>query len=632
MKLKIGSSFLPIPHLLADIVTILVAVYASLWLRLGSDLGRHVVSLNNFALLFVATRVSVLFMFHVYSGMWRYTSIRDATAIVKSIGISELLFFAITYLAPNLGYLPRSFFFIDAVLSMSLLIGIRVFRRSLFEQYQLPKSANYQFRKALVVGAGNNGRSLVQILSKNGQAGIEVVGFIDDDESKQNRRIQGVHVLGRTKDIGRLLESTRAQEVILAITNPTGELLRKVVEECRQFNIRPQIISQFGLRVKRGQREELYREINISDLLNRQVAEIDYSAVSKLLNGKVVLITGAGGSIGSELARQISRLGPSRLLILDHSEVNLYNIDQELRLSTTDIDRVVPLLADLKDKNSLSRIFERYRPDWVFHAAAYKHVHLVEVNPFSAILNNIGGTQNILELSLSADIEGFVQISTDKAVNPVGVMGATKRICELMVSLAGRSSKKCFCSVRFGNVIGSSGSLIPLLQNQIKEGGPVTITHEDMTRYFMLIPEAVSLVLMSATIAKPGDINVLKMGEPVKVLDIARSLLTFMGKTEEEVPILFTGLRPGEKMFEELYLSGKEIETIHPDILTLPDGDLGSTSSIESELLFSQVDDIIESAEAGKPDAFSSLNKLTKGNLEKLDNYYLSPASPHKLH
>jgi FlaA1/EpsC-like NDP-sugar epimerase len=291
-----------------------------------------------------------------------------------------------------------------------------------------------------------------------------------------------------------------------------------------------------------------------------------------MMEGKVVLVTGAGGSIGSELSRQIARFSPAKVLLLDHSEFNLYEIDRELRPETQDFSTVVPLLVDIKDANSLRHVFEKYRPQVVFHAAAYKHVHLVEANAAAAVLNNVLGTANLLRLCEQWHIERFVMVSTDKAVNPVGAMGATKRVCEILTTITGQRLSKPYSSVRFGNVLGSSGSLVPLLTKQIQDGGPVTLTHPDMTRFFMLIPEAVSLVLMSATLSQPGDINVLKMGEPLKILDLAKSLMALMGKNDDEISIAFTGVRPGEKMFEELYLTGDELETRHDDILTVPRG------------------------------------------------------------
>ncbi|RME16962.1 MAG: polysaccharide biosynthesis protein, partial [Bdellovibrio sp.] len=447
-------------------------------------------------------------------------------------------------------------------------------------------------------------------------SGYFIEGFIDDDEEKQNKRISGVKVLGPLNELPSWIEKTQATDVIIAIPSPPGELVKKVIELSRPYNISPQIISNFKMGGEFQKNIELSRQINLNDLLSRHPAQIDLTAIHKLIKEKVVLVTGAGGSIGSELARQVLQNEPQKLLLLDHSEYNLYKIDKELRISANDVHRIVPLLIDIKDKSSLQLVFQEHLPDIVFHAAAYKHVHLVESNPFSAILNNICGTKNLLDLSLS--LERFVLISTDKAVNPAGIMGATKRVCELLTSAYAKKYQKNFCSVRFGNVLGSSGSLIPLLQKQIEEGGPITITHKDMTRYFMLIPEAVSLVLMAATIASPGDINVLKMGEPVKILDIAKNLITLMGKKEDEIEILFTGLRPGEKMFEELYIRGDELQTEHPDVLVLPNGDR-QWMNFEKEFktLCEKVEKMISAAQKGDKSAIILLNEIVKSNYNK---------------
>lgn len=315
-----------------------------------------------------------------------------------------------------------------------------------------------------------------------------------------------------------------------------------------------------------------FHEPKLEELLNRPPIEVDLTDVSHQLSNQVVLVTGGGGSIGSELCRQIIKMRPQTLLILDHSELNLYMIDCELKEMKSDVP-VKIILADIKDMKAVKNVFDTYKPSFVYHAAAYKHVHLVENNPYVSIINNIVGTRNLVDCSLNADVDTFVMISTDKAVNPSSVMGSTKRVCELVVTEAATKTQKRFCSVRFGNVLGSSGSLIPLLKKQVYAGGPVTITHPDMTRYFMLIPEAVRLVLKAGSISTPGDVNILKMGEPVKIVDIAKKVITLMGRTEEEIPIAFVGMRPGEKLYEELYLVGNETETRHKDIMVLPNGD-----------------------------------------------------------
>jgi len=389
------------------------------------------------------------------------------------------------------------------------------------------------------------------------------------------------------------------------VPNPSAEFLTKLVSHCSPLGIKPLLLI--------GDQNQDYkstlREVELKDLLRRAPHAIDITSTREMIRGKRVLVTGAGGSIGSEIVRQVLSFDPSRLVILDHSEFNLYTIDQELRSHIGYEEKIVPALVDVCDKNCIKDIFEKYRPEIVIHAAAYKHVHLVESNPYSSILNNIQGTQNLLNFCQQFDVKTFVLVSTDKAVNPAGIMGATKRICEIMTSIAALKTEKVYCSVRFGNVLGSSGSLIPLLKKQIESGLPLTITHKEITRYFMLIDEAVSLVLKAASISKPGDINVLKMGEPVKIIDIAESLIRLMGKTPEQIEIKYTGLRPGEKMFEELYISGNELNTEHPDILVLPKGDaLPSQFSIDE--FNTCINEVISYAEESDQKAIVKLSSL----------------------
>lgn len=595
-------------HVLIDIVLIVASFYISLWLRVGSHgLSEHIETLHALVLPFLFVRVLTLMGFGVYQSMWRYISSRDASTLAVSIATSVPVLVTITYLTNELGFLPRSFFVIDAFVSTGLLMGVRVLRRRIFEHNFKPEARGVSLGKMIIYGAGQNGRFLAQRLLSDPALDRDILGFIDDDPAKANKKIQGLDILGGHKDVEDIIKRTGCTELIVAISYPPPDLMRELVLLGRKMSVRVQRVAHFDAsQIRVG--EAMYRQVDLKDLLNRPFSQIDLPSIKKLIEGKVVLITGAGGSIGSELSRQIARCSPAQLLLLDHSELNLFEIDSELRPATQDFSRVTPLLADIKDFNGLSHIFEKYQPQVVFHAAAYKHVHLVEANINSAVLNNVQGTWNLLQLCERHDIERFVMISTDKAVNPVGAMGFTKRVCELLTSLVGLRTQKPYSSVRFGNVLGSSGSLIPLLRRQIEDGGPVTITHPDMTRYFMLIPEAVSLVLMSATLSEPGDINVLKMGEPVKIVDLARSLIALMGKGPNEIDIAFTGVRPGEKMFEELYLTGDELTTRHPDILTVPRGDSSAHRDLQNIVV--QTEKLIHAARNSDPALAKLLHEL----------------------
>lgn len=544
------------------------SLVASLYLRAGYD-EAHLSTLKSWTLIFIAIRVLTNMGFSVYQCMWRYVSSLDAVRLAQATFLASLFMMAAMTLYPDFGPLPRSLFFIDAFVCLSLLMGVRLLRRHLYERTDRRESVDAP-SSVLIYGAGSTGRMLAQRILSTPTHSLQVVGYIDDDNDKADKIINGVRVLGNGRELDGILRSVKVTDLVVAIQQPPAELLRNLAILGRKYKVKPQILSDVEAKGFDPKSVSLYRELNLTDLLNRPSTAIDVHSVRNMIENKCVLVTGAGGSIGAELSRQIDRFGPSTLLLLDHSEFALYEIDRELR-PTSEITRVVPLLMDIKDPGMLRSVFEQYKPQVVFHAAAYKHVHLVEANPGPAILNNIGGTKNLIDLAIATGTERFVNVSTDKAVNPIGTMGATKRACELLITDAGLRSGKHYSSVRFGNVLGSSGSLIPLLRKQIENGGPVTLTHADMTRYFMLIPEAVSLVLMSSLLSRPGDINVLRMGEPVKIVDLAKSLMALMGRSDDEVPIVFTGVRPGEKMFEELYLTGDEIETHHKDILTVPD-------------------------------------------------------------
>lgn len=607
-------------HLGTDIAIILACFYTALYLRVGADdFVFFAKILHVYLPAMLAIRFVCMVGFGCYSVMWRYISTVDAARLSRAIALSAAIIVALTFFMPaDVARLPRSFYIIDALLATLGLMGARLYRRMLYEGRA--KRRTRAGRRTLIYGAGENGRLLAHRFNSDVALDTNVVGYIEDDPKKADLIISGVPVLGTRRDLNHVIEKFEITQLIVAIPNLSGEILRELVAATRPYNIRPRVTNQLASGNLHRARLDIYRDIELSDLLNRQPRDIDLGSVREMIRGKRVLVTGGGGSIGAELARQIMSHEPARLLILESSEYNLYEIDKELRLSTHDTQRVVPLMIDLRDHASLRLALREYSPEIVFHAAAYKHVHLVESNPFPAILNNVLGTKQLLDVCKEISVETFVMISTDKAVNPAGVMGATKRACELMVTAAAAETGKRYCSVRFGNVLGSSGSLIPLLKKQISDGGPVTVTHPDMMRFFMLINEAVSLVLKAATIAEPGDINVLRMGEPVKIVEIARSLIALMGKSENEIPIVFTGLRPGEKMFEELYIRGDELKTEHPDILTLPQGDMtvpmdaGAIADLNE-----RVGSMLEGCRSGSKEALIILSELVKSN------YTISP-------
>lgn len=566
-------------HFVIDAFLMVISGYASAYVVLGHDLFNARLGLiTAWIFLSIPVRFAVFVLNGVYDSIWRYTSLTDAVKLASALFVSGLVLFTVYVSFYGLGRLSPFIFIINMLQLLVLLSAVRVGRRIVHE-HRARKKRRDKGRATLIYGAGVNGRTLASRFMMDDALRSEVIGFIDDDQKKIGHMINGVRVLSSRKDLAKILSQYRVEELVIAIPNLPGEAVRETMHICKGFSIRPRLMA--SPRMDSRDTIDLVREVALDDLLARPFASIDLSAIREYCHKKRVLITGAGGSIGSEIARQVFEFRPERLMILDSSEFALYLIDQDLRGGSSDISTVAPVLVDLKNRASLDAAMKQHQPQVVFHAAAYKHVHLVEYNPASSILNNIGGTWNLLEACQRVGVETFVQISTDKAVNPVGAMGATKRVCELMVSRVGQKTGKRYCTVRFGNVVGSSGSLLQLLKKQIRKGGPITITHENMTRYFMRIREAVSLVLKSASIAQPGDICILKMGDPIKILDIAKSLIMLLGKKESEIPIEFIGARPGEKLHEELYLTGEEISTEHPDILVLPKGAQQSITPVQ---------------------------------------------------
>jgi len=628
---RLSMMFVRWRHYLPDIFASVASAYVSLFLRVDiNGFFNYLSVLSLYLPVFILIRFSLSYYFGIYDIVWRFVSAADAIKLIRTNIFSTLAIIVFAVFI-DLGNLPRSYFVIDLFLVTGMMAGFRLSRRIIHENKYRSDFEEFG-RRTLIFGAGTDGISLARRIRNHPSYGYHLFGFIDDNPEYRGRLIDGIKVIGNQDDLKRIMVAEQIQELIIS-TQLDGKTLRKILAICRECNIRPRMYSSIADKRMGASVFQMTRELDLADLLSRPRREMDQTPVREFISGKTILVTGAGGSIGSELCRQIYQMNPAHLLILDNSELNLYSIDKELRVSHSESSLVVPLLIDMKDKESLRGVFERYAPDVVIHAAAYKHVHLVEANPFSAILNNIGGTANLISLSQEFSVEDFVLISSDKAVNPGGVMGATKRVCELLIHEAGQNSGGRYCAVRFGNVLGSSGSLIPILKKQIENGEPVTITHEDMTRYFMLIPEAVGLVLRAATIAQPGEIAILKMGEPVRIVDVARNLIALMGKKEEDVPIVFTGIRPGEKLFEELYLTGNEINTSHEDILVLPGaGLLPSQRALLVGEVPRIVDQLLRLAEKRDKTALSELQLLVKGHLPEFirSDFATEPSLPNQ--
>jgi FlaA1/EpsC-like NDP-sugar epimerase len=575
---------------------------------------RHL--LTQTILLVVAIKLVVFIAFGFYNRWWRYVSIRDMWATARGVVVACLIADLTVYLVnPVHGVrLPRSIAVTDLLLTLALVAGSRLLARTVVERPSLTMMA--RGKEVVVVGAGDAGRLIVQEMQRSRMLNYTPIGFVDDDPRKRHTRIMGVRVLGTIDELPRVLREHRPDEVLIAMPSVSGEVRRRIVETAQQLRIVVKtlpglyelITGEVGLA---GQ----IRPVTVEDVLGREQVEVDFHEVAGYLEGHTVLVTGAGGSIGSELCRQIARVRPSRLILVDNAEGPLFEIEREL-VTERDFTAALPKLLDVKDRRALRReVFEKYQPTVVFHAAAYKHVAMLETHPLESVRNNVVGTRNLVELAAEFGVERFVFISTDKAVNPKTVMGQSKALCEWIVESFGhrRDVSTRFVAVRFGNVLNSSGSVIPIFRKQIERGGPVTVTHPDMTRYFMTIPEAVSLVVQAGAIGGRGQVFVLDMGEPVRIVDLAQNMIRLSGKeprlpddpatSGRDVRIAFVGSRPGEKIHEELWSEDDSVgATTHPKILRL------SRPPVDPDWLEQQLAELQQLADEG--DTLEVVGKL----------------------
>lgn len=505
----------------------------------------------------VVLKIAMLIRFKAFSGLWRYVSAHDLLRLVKAITMFTLLFVALTIVAWG-HWIPRSVYIIDALLNLFLYGGIRMSVR-LYREFRLESGRRKGGRRFLIIGAGDAAEIAVRSIVREQLGNNSVVGFIDDDPHKEGRLLHGAPVLGPRNLIAECIQSHQVSDVLFAISDPPKDLTDYVIRACGCLNVEFRILPSF-CDIATGEIEvQRIRSVEIEDLLGRHPVRLDTTAVRADLQGETVLITGAGGSIGSELSRQIAEFGPARLLLLDSAETPLFEIEQEIRKKHPELP-TESLLCNIKNVAALRVVFTGKRPTRVYHAAAYKHVPMLETHPEQAVLNNIIGTRNLAEAACETGVKRFVMISTDKAVRPSSIMGASKRVCELVVASMPESCPTHFAAVRFGNVLGSNGSVIPTFRRQIHEGGPVTVTHPGMTRYFMTIPEAAQLVLHCGTMARKNDIFVLDMGTPVNIMELARNMIRLSGlEPDRDIEIQVIGLRPGEKMHEELITYGEEL-------------------------------------------------------------------------
>ena len=500
--------------------------------------------------------------FNLYQGLWRYVSAFDLADIIKAALTSSLIFLAVAYLWPMAHGTPRSVVLTDMVLTIGAVGGIRFLTRMFREAYR-PRRRKDESR-VLIVGAGDAGAQTLREIRSNPRLGLRLVGFVDDDRRKHGRTIQGVKVLGSIDALGQLAGQLEVDQVLVAIPSATGAELRRIVERCEATHVRFKVLPAVGDLIAGKVSVRQFREVQIEDLLGREHVRLDASKIGAEIAGRSVLITGAGGSIGSELARQVARFRPATLVLVDRSENGLFFIDHELR-EDGQLSEIVPIVGDVQEPALVEELFQRWRPSLVYHAAAYKHVPLMETSTMEAIRNNVFATRLLIESAVRWHVDRFVLISTDKAVRPASIMGASKRLAEmtlLMYAASAPSTK--LVAVRFGNVLGSEGSVLPIFRRQLARGGPLTVTHEEATRYFMTIPEAVQLVMQAGSMGKGGEIYLLDMGQPIKIVDLARKLITLAGrKPDEEIQVVFTGLRPGERLHEVLFTEDEPILPTH---------------------------------------------------------------------
>ncbi len=559
-----------------DAVLVNAALLLALWLRFDGAIPRqYIVSYQQLALVFTVVRLACFYAFGLYNRLWQYASVGELLSIVSAVTVGTLVNITYAYfqMQGSTFPLPRSVFALSWMLNILFIGGSRLSWR-LFRDYGLKPVRVRAGKPVLIVGAGDAGAAVARELKNyNGHKSVPI-GFVDDDPAKQRLEMFGLPVLGRREDIPRLVEDYGVEEIIIAIPSAPGRVIREIVDICQatpaKLKILPGIYELIDGRVSVSQ----IREVQVEDILGREPVQVDLESMAGYLAGRVVLVTGAGGSIGSELCRQVAQFAPRKLVLLGHGENSIYEIHQELQDGNAELD-LVPVIVDVKDAPAVNDIFKRYQPQVVFHAAAHKHVPLMEENPAEALKNNILGTWCVARAAHRHRAEAFIFVSTDKAVNPTSVMGATKRVAEMVVQEISRTSKTRFAAVRFGNVLGSRGSVVPLFKKQIARGGPVTVTHPEMTRYFMTIPEAVQLVIQAGALARGGEVFILDMGEPVKIVDLARSMIRLSGfEPDEDIEIVYTGIRPGEKLYEEILTSEEGIgATRHQRIFVArPDG------------------------------------------------------------
>ncbi|MDX2007052.1 MAG: nucleoside-diphosphate sugar epimerase/dehydratase [Meiothermus sp.] len=541
------------------------------------------------ALVGIPIKAVLIYLWGLHRQVWVKTSIRDLWTLMQVVGLGALTLTSLAFVVGDYFDVPRSVPMMSAMVSLGMMALVRVVARLWDERRQLLKVPTHMGKRILIIGAGDAGTLLAREMLRHPASGLVPVGFLDDEPGKRGAKIGGLLVLGALSELEKVAEKTGAQEILIAMPSAPGKVVRQVVDQAQKMGLTQRTMP--GLHEILSGKISLshLRQVNLEDLLRRDPVKLNTAEIAHYIEGRTVLITGAGGSIGSEIVRQVCRFSPRRLVLVGRGESSVYQIEQEIKRRFSHIPYVA-YIADVRNSAKLEQIFDETKPQVIFHAAAHKHVPFMEANPDEAVFNNVGGTLNLVRLALRYGIERFVNISTDKAVNPTSVMGASKRVAEYAVNWASERAApgQSFVSVRFGNVLGSRGSVVPLFQEQIKNGGPITVTHPEMTRFFMTIPEAAQLVLQAGGLGENGRVYVLDMGDPVKIVDLARDVIRLSGLTpDEDIKIQFSGMRPGEKLYEELLTDQEGTgATHHQQIFVAKSGQTAELFDLYLESLF----------------------------------------------
>ena len=547
--------------MLTDAVLINVSVYLALYFRFNTpQIPAHVVhAYMNVAVWFTLLSIAIFWITRIYHRMWRYANARDGQVLIFSVSGSALVLWALLF-ATDTAHYSRAVLFLYALFGVALVGGWRFLLRSFYDVNWIAHPRAKE--RVLIVGAGKAGQLVAQELARHPEVGV-AVGFLDDDLAKIGMRIASLKVLGTTPEIRTVIRDHQIGQVLLAMPSVSGRILRPLVEQCRDVGVQVRTLPALNQMIGGQVSVHQIRDVQIEDLLQREPSLINLGEIASYLTGRVVLVTGAGGTIGAELVRQIAPFAPKAIVLLGLDETAIFEIDREMRQRFPEV-AAIPVVADLRDGDRMRRVFAQYSPQVVFHAAAHKHVPLMELQPEEVIDNNVAGLWQLVDLCHRSRVETFVFISSDKAVNPTSVYGATKRTGELLVNVYNAHSATRFITVRFGNVLGSRGSVIPIFQQQIAQGGPVTVTHPDMVRYFMTVTEACQLVIQAGSMGQGGEIFVLDMGDPIRILDLANNLIRLSGlKPGVDIDIMFTGIRPGEKLYEEVLTAEDRTRATH---------------------------------------------------------------------